>query len=292
MTGTSPTVASVLGPYVVTQIEAITENERSVLERDPDAIHDMRVATRRLKSVLLAYRSAFDREARRHLRTELDWLTETLGHARDHDIQRLILRGIVDDRGAAQVEAADLVMGEDAQADLLAALSSERYRALLEDLDGLRTHPAWTKAAHRPARKVLVKALTKQFARVDSRMADVHPLISTSKLDHRLHRVRKSVKRARYASEAAEPLLSSEGMRLPKRLSEVQDALGAHNDLVVASGRLTTWSEHGVEALGRHAGKTLERQMRASRRQARESLKTLHEIVAGTQPTLDVTLLR
>jgi inorganic triphosphatase YgiF len=49
----------------------------------PDAIHQMRVATRRMRSALQAYGRILDRARTRHLTDELKWLASVLGPARD-----------------------------------------------------------------------------------------------------------------------------------------------------------------------------------------------------------------
>lgn len=272
---TSPSAADVLAPYAATQVAAIQRHEGLAQDGDTDAIHDMRVAVRRLKAVLVAYRSTVDTAIGRRLRDELDWLAETLGNARDHDVQRLILRKLVpSDEDAAQVDAADRALTCDAQSALSAALGSARYRVLAEDLQAFGEDPPWTRAAQGSATKVLVPSLAEQFARVDSRVRAAKKATSRAKVDQRLHRVRKSVKRARYAAEACAPILSSKAANLAHDLSVAQDTLGDHNDLVVTRGNASTWADLGV-TIDADALKLLDDRARKSRKQARHALSSV-----------------
>lgn len=278
MPKTSPSAAIVIEPYAVKQVAAIEALGPQVMAGDPDAIHDMRVAARRLKSTLVTYKRAFDSDTRRHLRAELDWLTETLGHARDHHVQRLIWRELVDSEdGVADIDAASRAMDAKAHGELQAALTSKRYQALAKELVRFSADPPWTAAAQRPARKVVLKALAKQFKRVDSRVTTAAGTTSSPQLDDRLHRVRKAVKRARYASEAAEPLLGTSATDVARALSTTQDALGAHNDLVATRTNAPTWLELGLGGLDHDALKQLDTRARASRLKALETLDEVRD---------------
>jgi CHAD domain-containing protein len=241
----------------------------------------MRVSTRRLKSTLAAYRSAFDPATGRHLRGELDWLAQTLGHGRDYDVQRDLLRGLVSGADeVAQVEAASRTMAAEARLTLSTALSSARYRVLAEELDSFSASPPWTCAANQPARKLLAASVTREFHRVEVRVAAAETKAPTTVIDDRLHRVRKSVKRARYATEAAAPVLGQKASDLARRLSSAQDVLGTHNDVVVTRASRKAWADLGVTALGREVRSQLDAKARGSRRAARHELKSLGTILA------------
>lgn len=279
MPRTSSSAADVLAPYIAAQVAAIRRHEPLAREGDADAIHDMRVAVRRLKAVLVAYRSAFDPATGRHLCDELDWLATTLGNARDHDVQRLILKDLLaSDEGVAQIDAADRTMAADSQSALAAALISARYRVLAEELEEFGAQPPWTQEAEHSAKKVLLASLARQFARVDSRIDSAKKASSRAKVDERLHRVRKSVKRARYATEACAPILSQKQSNLAHELSLAQDSLGDHNDLVVTRGNSDTWTDLGVTAIDDDALAVLDARARKTRRQARHALRSVRKL--------------
>lgn len=284
MATNSPSAAAVLGPYVATQIAAIRRHDPVARAGDADAIHDMRVAVRRLKAVLAVYRPAFDPVTGRPLRKELDWLAQTLGHARDHEVQRLIWRDLTpDDDSAAQVDLADRAMAEEAQAALSAELASARYLGLAEQLRTFDTHPPWTTAAHQSPHDVLIASLSEQFARMESRVDLAEAASSPTKVDARLHGVRKSVKRARYATEACEPLLEGKAADLAHELSLAQEALGDHNDLVDTRSNVHTWVDFGVTAINDDTLKLLKARARKSRKQARQALASVRQLAAVGQ---------
>lgn len=278
MTRTSPSAAAVLDPYLATQIEIIDRMHPLARVGDPDAIHDMRVAVRRLKAVLTAYRPVFEPATARQLCAELDWLAASLGHARDHEVQRLILLDVAaneDER--AGVDAADRAMAVEARAALSSDLVSARYRGLAEELDRFAANPPWKAAAHRRARKVLVPSLSKQFARVEARVEAAQES-GRSRVDERLHRVRKSVKRARYATEASAPILTPTAAALAHRLADAQDTLGAHNDLVVTRANSDSWLDLAMNALTDDALKRLDVRARKSRSKTRRALGSVSHI--------------
>jgi CHAD domain-containing protein len=175
-----------------------------------------------------------------------------LGPARDSEVMAARLQA------ALAEEPAELVVGpvarqisvsfstQHAQARdrLLAALTSERYAALLERLDEVVDGPpvkAVTKAA---LRKRARKALHRVTARLDlaERLADapgagarVTPPLPgvTPDRDTALHDARKAAKRARYAAEALRPLGGKDARRLVKRFKHLQEMLGVHQDSII-----------------------------------------------------------
>src|ERR1700682_1745703 len=71
------------------QIDAIRGHEAGArLGTDPEDVHEMRTAVRRLRAILRAVQSAFDRAWVESLRSELDWLGTVLGAVRDLDVLR------------------------------------------------------------------------------------------------------------------------------------------------------------------------------------------------------------
>jgi CHAD domain-containing protein len=64
-----------------------------------------------------------------------------------------------------------------------------------------------------------------------------------------LHRIRILAKRARYATEAAEPFAGKEAEALAEALAAVQDVLGAYQDAIVAEAWLRSAAD-GTDAAG------------------------------------------
>src|SRR5581483_10955800 len=72
--------------YIAAQRDALIANDPGVRRGDPDAVHDMRVALRRLRSTLHTFRPALDTARTEPLREELKWLGQVLGAVRDNDV--------------------------------------------------------------------------------------------------------------------------------------------------------------------------------------------------------------
>jgi CHAD domain-containing protein len=205
------------------------------LGSDPEELHKMRTAVRRLRAMLGALRDMFDPRWVAHLRKELDWLGDTLGARRDLDVlhQHLSaevapLRSGTRVAGRHLLERLDTQRGR-ARVHVVAALDSPRYRRLLARLtEGMRRPPVVTADLSLPA--VAARAFKKLRKAVDALGDDLS--------DPELHAVRIRVKRARYAAEIAEPMRGRPARRFIKRAKKLQDALGEHQDAAVAEARL------------------------------------------------------
>ena len=84
--------AEVVLSYLRDQVAAIARYDPLVRRDEPDAVHQMRVATRRARSALQAFGSVIDRETTRPLCEELKWLAATLGQARDTEVMLDLLK--------------------------------------------------------------------------------------------------------------------------------------------------------------------------------------------------------
>ncbi|HTZ23315.1 MAG TPA: CHAD domain-containing protein, partial [Streptosporangiaceae bacterium] len=206
--------AEVVLSYLHDQVAAIARHDALVRQDEPDAVHQMRVATRRARSALQAFGSIIDRRATQPLCEELKWLGVTLGQARDTEVMldRLSasLAGIPPALVAGPVEARITAhfTAELAQAGktAVAALDGRRYRRLRDDLDGLLVRPPLTPLAEREADEVLAKPVRRAGRRLLRALAAVP---GADDRDAALHEARKAAKRARYAAEAAVPALGS-----------------------------------------------------------------------------------
>ena len=77
---------TLLGAYLRAQYAAIVNNEAGVRQGDPEAVHDMRVACRRLRSTLRSFAAVLDASQVANLGDELKWLAQVLGGVRDGDV--------------------------------------------------------------------------------------------------------------------------------------------------------------------------------------------------------------
>ncbi|MFF7363122.1 CHAD domain-containing protein [Streptomyces sp. NPDC008125] len=237
--------------HVRRQAEAIVTLDPAVRRDLPDAVHRMRVATRRLRSAFKTYRKVLDRAVTDQLGAELKWLASELGTGRDHEVLEARLSGRVDGveptlllgpvRG--RLERWGAAERADARRRILAALDSERYLALLDSLDALLAGPPLLPAAGEDA-ATLARAVLKDHHRLAARVHHALDLPPGHDRDLAMHEARKAAKRTRYAAEAARPALGKPAKRLGKRVKAVQSLLGDHQDGVVARDTLRSMAVH------------------------------------------------
>ncbi|AZM53225.1 metal-binding protein [Streptomyces sp. WAC 01529] len=228
--------------YLRAQRDAIVSLDPAVRRELPDSVHQMRVATRRMRSAFKSYRKILDRRVTDPVGEELKWLAGELGVDRDQEVlaERLVTRvealpgtlllGPV--RGRLRMWS--VARRADSRSRTAAVLESERYLALLDSLDALLAEPPLHPAASAPPAKALPKALLKDYARLATRVEHALALESGGERDRAMHEARKAAKRARYAGEAAVPALGKPAKRFAKRMKSVQSVLGDHQDSVVA----------------------------------------------------------
>ncbi|MGI5502217.1 CHAD domain-containing protein [Lentzea sp. CA-135723] len=237
--GKKSTAGEVVLAYLYEQRAALQNQDPRVRRNEDDAVHQMRVATRRMRSALQAFGKIVDREQTRTLTDELKWLASVLGTSRDLEVLRMrftdglhalppeLVLGDV----AARVTRHFAPLEAKAHKDSVAALDSERYFALLNSIDTLLGTPPLTSAASGKARDVLPRLVEKARRRLDDRVEEA---LATSDSDEPLHEARKAAKRLRYSAEVAEPALGKHAKALRKRAKDVQTLLGDHQDSVVA----------------------------------------------------------
>ncbi|MFB7515075.1 CHAD domain-containing protein [Streptomyces sp. NPDC056144] len=241
--------------YVRAQVEALVTLDPAVRRDLPDAVHQLRVACRRLRSAFTTYRRVLDRDTTDPLRDELTWLAGELGRARDLEVLDARLRKRVADLPRelvlgpvkARLRRRDAARARSSRRQVLDALDSERYLDLLDRLHALLDAPPLRAAAAREAGEVLARAVRKDHRRLADRVERALALDPGPERDLALHEARKAAKRARYAADAARPTLGRPAKRLAKRVKAVQSLLGEHQDAVVARAALR---ELAVQAHG------------------------------------------
>lgn len=221
---------------------------------DDEDVHQARVATRRLRSDLRTFRPLLDEAWVARLRGELKWIGGELGAVRDGDVLYQRLRAQIrslpaaDAKGGAGLLRALAAEREAARERLVAALDTDRYLTLVDDLvaacAGVPFAP--TVDPDRPARKVLPGLVARPWKRLAKAVA----ALDEQPADAALHEVRKRAKQARYASEAAAPAIGKPAAKLAKRIAGLQGVLGDLQDAVLAAEWLR---EHGPAAAGEDA---------------------------------------
>ena len=173
----SSTACEVVLAYLRAHAERLKSLDPTVRRDEPDAVHQMRVATRRLRSTLRSFGQIIRRDRTQRLATELKWLGTVLGEARDGEVLAGHLQaGLRATQGElvigpvqAHVQGHFASVRADARTALLGALDSQRYLSLLDELDKLMAEPPWTPQAAMPAADVLPAAARRPYRQVRRR---------------------------------------------------------------------------------------------------------------------------
>jgi CHAD domain-containing protein len=234
------TVGEVTVDYLARHVDALIAHDVKVRLDAEDSIHQMRVATRRLRAGLATGRPLFIHCSCEHLRAELKWLGGLLGVARDAEVMHARLTQEIEEQPAELVvgpvlERVDLELDAaytQARQEILAALDGERYLALVTALERFVTVPPFGPRAAKPATRQFQALVRRAAGRVTKAVAEL-PGARGEGLDHQLHQVRIAAKRARYAAEAARPTIGKPAKALADAMEAIQETLGTHQDTVV-----------------------------------------------------------
>jgi len=238
--------------YLFEHRSRLHDADRRMRSGDPEGVHDVRVASRRLRSALATYRTLFEPGSVDGLRGELKWIGGQLGQARDAEVLRERLLTEAADASPARDGAAAIIDEELSATQragreaALAAVGSTRYFHLLDALDELIAEPPFTPLSGRRADKVVPHLLKRDRAKVARLAQEALAATSPDERDHALHEARKAAKRLRYAAESATPLAPRRGRRLARASMALQDLLGEHQDSVVARLFLEQLAASGI----------------------------------------------
>lgn len=225
---------------------------------ESEDLHQMRVSTRRLRAILRAARPLLVPGWPEALRTELAWLGQLLGPARDLDVQVKYFR-----EEAAALESRDRkplerfisrlrIERHRLQQSLVTELRSPRYLELIANLVQAARSPAVVVSDVR-----LGDIAAAEFRKLRNAMRKLvrHPS------DSDLHRVRIKTKHARYAAELAETCTGKPAGRFIAEAKCFQDLLGVHQDAVLAERHIRAFTEQSTSVRAAFvAGRMVERQ--------------------------------
>lgn len=287
--GREEPTAALVGARLEKLAGQVEQRAEEVRRDEPGGVHQMRVTVRRLRSLLVSYRRLLDRQRTEPLRAELAWLGDLLGEARDAEVvlSRLLLRleANPDRRGVDEAAGrAELVWRgryRDAHDELVAALGSERYRALLADLTDLAADPPFRGRAAKRVRRVVPELLRRDVDRLRRRMADLPDPTDPGHVEQ-LHAARKAAKRVRYAAEVTRPAYGKDAKRLVRAMKRFSDQLGHHHDVSMAREAVAELVEDSspdaafawgrVDEVEARSGDEMAREVPAYWRRARRSL--------------------
>jgi CHAD domain-containing protein len=234
-------IGALLTSLLRQQVGQLLAQDSEVRRDTPDAVHQMRVCARRLRSTLRVHERLLRLEQVAGLEEELRWLGHTLGAARDREVL-----------GERLVRDLDTLTGTERPGPMLRRLrnwsrqgyrtawrqtlrdlESPRYFALLDALDALAARPPLRGRADRPAVAEVPRLLNREQRRACHRVTvalELEP--GTAERDDAMHAARRAAKRARYAGEGtAQP-------RFAKVMKALQTVLGERQDAFMAAQAL------------------------------------------------------
>lgn len=226
---------------IAVSVERYLRQEPGVrLGEDPEALHQARVATRRLRCDLRTFGPLIEPAWAEEFNGSLRWLAGLLGQARDADVMHQRLQSRIEllpeeDRPGAGKLVADLASErEAAHAVLLGAMDSQQYLGVLQVLVDAAQAPRLLPESHQPAREAAAALLDGPYRRLRRRVQS----LGADPADTDLHEVRIHAKRLRYAAEAMSPVLGRRAGTLARSAAGLQEVLGEHQDAVVAANLL------------------------------------------------------
>jgi inorganic triphosphatase YgiF len=222
-------------------LDQLRANEEAVLTiEDDEAIHQFRVALRRLRAIVSAYRDLVDDDVHAMISIDLRWLQRQFGPARDLDVLIAETLKPIHNRLRAQ-PAFDLLLetAEHARAEARRsahlAIENPRYVVMLIQLYRRLHSGDWRRASGRARlgapiadfARPLLQSRHKRLMRLGTRY-QVLP-------EPELHRLRILAKKMRYAAEAFHSLYKPKPVKkYVSSLAAIQDSLGSLNDAFVS----------------------------------------------------------
>lgn len=303
-TGLVPTdVADALSAVLTRATTAIRDNEPGSRHGSAiEHVHQMRVATRRIRAYLKAARPALDPEAADALRADLAGLARALGEVRDLDVMIERMHSEATALGEPDTAALERLAGQldrerkRARRALIAELDKPDFTTMLAELDRAAADPPVADPWADLTQLAMLEwdRLARGRAKLGAKYGDAPP-------DDDLHALRILGKRARYSAE----LLTGGGngeattsgraktraaavKRFLVALADLQETLGNHQDASVLEDRLremvraqsTELTAAGAGAAALAAGRVIEG-CRRRRLQARAAFPGAWEAVAA-----------
>ncbi|NSW55130.1 MAG: CHAD domain-containing protein [Armatimonadetes bacterium] len=259
------TVAEAMRILFPPRVKEILKHEKAVRKSDIEGVHDMRVATKRLREAARVFRPAFGRTRMdRHL-SHMAALNDALGKVREFDVMGLQLEAL----GERQEGLLD---GLQPLIDQLAQRRAEANEKLLPVLDetlpyleedfaeltrdrSRKRADVWKMPFVDMCRATILRRIDEAFALE----AEARAIENQAEL----HRMRIALKKARYALELCLPLLDSRAQGAYKPIARLQEIMGEVHDRDVMRDHLEKARGNPLSDEAAHAGVALCAQDRA-----------------------------
>lgn len=201
-----------------------------------EGVHDMRVASRRLRSTLRDFLPFLKKDALKDLRDELKKIADALGDVRDEDVAIKSLTDLEDEVGKSEKDVRNGIekfieerkaVREKAQGVLEETITAETLLRLREELsDALEkalSEEVSDAVNFREAGSAIINELVKDFAKLSEHLYTPFRV-------KKLHKLRIAAKRLRYSMELFTVCFDEKIKSFAKEISEMQDSLGELHD--------------------------------------------------------------
>ncbi|MYC85681.1 MAG: CHAD domain-containing protein [Acidimicrobiia bacterium] len=245
---TDPAIHLAYGRLLEQFEEMIAQEPKAWEGLDPEGVHKMRVATRRLRSALRAFKKVLPASIR-SFNGEFKWLASALGGVRDLDVARGNLPHFLSDipeEDAAHLDDYQRYLADrwrEERRHLLACLAGRRYGRLKAGFaERLERGPS------APVMATLGSITVGEAAQLligkrDQGVVRRGRAITSASSDESLHALRIRCKRLRYLLEFFRPTYGELLKAETNRLMELQDVLGEFQDACVAGQLLRRYAE-------------------------------------------------
>ena len=222
-------------------------NEKGArIGNDPEFLHYLRVASKRLRVALNVFKKYFPEENIARYKSELKSLAQIFGKARDTDVYLEFLSD----------KASKILLPEDLpvfnkyenfflrrkklrQKRVLKKMDSEDYRRFVKEFENFISHSSVSGHGETepPVSGIIDPAIMTKFERLLEHSKKLNLKSSNSKL----HKFRIKCRKLRYKTEIFLRITGSCGEELDRRLIELQRSLGSHHDAVTAGIKLKSY---------------------------------------------------
>jgi len=237
-------------------VEHLVDNAQGMEHSDDvEFLHQSRIAIRRLRLAFKLFADVLPLEGFQASLATVAWLADDLGDARDWDVFNLetlplLMQRFPEDAGLKRLSVWATEQRARANRQAREDVASKRYTRLVLELTRALLHEPWRESgesalpAHAPTLTEHARAMLRRRHRRVVRQGD-----SLDSLDSGgLHRLRRDIKRLRYATTFFASLWSRKAVRAYlAMLSDLQDLLGGVNDVVVVERIVERWRQTEVE---------------------------------------------
>jgi CHAD domain-containing protein len=234
------TLAAASTSAIIAGCDALEHETQPAAAGEIEPIHQLRVATRRLRAALDLFSHVINANQQRLLRRDLAWIAQTAGAVRECDIMAETIHGRspkLDDPLASSLATLYAALETRRRGELAALaelVGSVRFHAMVARLHAPRINRRGTDTPLGPVAAGLLQPIVRSIRRAGAKLGDD----ATSEV---VHRLRVRIKRLRYELEMLSALGGKRHRKALKRLEAMQDLLGTYNDVCVTIAWLVAY---------------------------------------------------